>query len=121
MERASHRLKVIDFGLSKHLASAQTLGVGTPDYMAPEMLQQGHMYHMYGQQYGGQLLAGGAPATAAGPAARQPTYDARAVDAWAMGVLLYLLVTGKYPFEVCACVRARLRARGHNGRAPAAW
>lgn len=27
-------------------------------------------------------------------------YDAKAVDAWAMGVLLYLLVTGCYPFEV---------------------
>ncbi|GFH15541.1 protein kinase domain-containing protein, partial [Haematococcus lacustris] len=26
-------------------------------------------------------------------------YDARAVDAWAMGVLMYLLITGKYPFE----------------------
>jgi hypothetical protein len=32
-----------------------------------------------------------------------PPYDAKAVDAWAMGVLLYLLVTGCYPFEVrCA-------------------
>lgn len=29
-----------------------------------------------------------------------PPYDAKAVDAWAMGVLLYLLVTGCYPFEV---------------------
>jgi serine/threonine protein kinase len=29
-----------------------------------------------------------------------PPYDAKLVDAWAMGVLLYLLVTGCYPFEV---------------------
>lgn len=28
-------------------------------------------------------------------------YDARAVDAWALGVLLFLLIGGTYPFEVC--------------------
>jgi hypothetical protein len=32
-----------------------------------------------------------------------PPYDAKAVDAWAMGVLLYLLVSGCYPFEVRLC------------------
>lgn len=31
---------------------------------------------------------------------QQPPYDAKKVDAWAMGVVLYLLVTGTYPFEV---------------------
>ncbi|KAG1668728.1 hypothetical protein FOA52_014274 [Chlamydomonas sp. UWO 241] len=36
VSRSSHRLKLIDFGLSKHLGSARTLGVGTADYMAPE-------------------------------------------------------------------------------------
>ena len=33
VQRSSHQLKLIDFGLSKHLQSAHTLGVGTPDYM----------------------------------------------------------------------------------------
>ncbi|GFH17625.1 protein kinase domain-containing protein, partial [Haematococcus lacustris] len=67
---------LIDFGLSKHLASARTLGVGTPDYLSPEMLQVWTNYT-------------GTPVP----------YDARAVDAWAMGVLMFLLITGKYPFE----------------------
>lgn len=38
IERGSNILKVIDFGLSKHLESAVTLGIGTPDYMSPELL-----------------------------------------------------------------------------------
>lgn len=47
-------------GLSKHLESAKTLMIGTPDYMAPELL--GHK--------GGTA-----------------TYDARCVDVWALGAL----------------------------------
>jgi serine/threonine protein kinase len=81
VERATNRLKIIDFGLSKHQQSAVTLGVGTPDYMAPELL-------------GG--TSGGFPAL---KERRVGQYDARACDVWAMGVLLYLLVTGQYPFE----------------------
>ena len=41
IETSTGTLKIIDFGLSKHLDSAKTLGIGTPDYMAPEMLSQG--------------------------------------------------------------------------------
>ena len=29
-----------------------------------------------------------------------PIYDGRAVDVWAMGVMLFILITGGYPFEV---------------------
>mmetsp|Transcript_13713 Transcript_13713/g.34463 ORF Transcript_13713/g.34463 Transcript_13713/m.34463 type:complete len:384 (-) Transcript_13713:81-1232(-) len=83
-------LKIIDFGLSKHLESAVTLGVGTPDYMAPEMLG-----------YGGGAAKGRGQVQAAGSVmgGNGKMYDARAVDVWAMGVMLYLMVAGVYPFE----------------------
>ncbi|KAK2078247.1 hypothetical protein QBZ16_004116 [Prototheca wickerhamii] len=79
IDRRSRTVKIIDFGLSKHQASAVTLGVGTPDYMAPELLGNGSVQTLYERRTG--------------------RYDARASDIWALGVLLYLLVTGQYPFE----------------------
>ena len=70
-------LKIIDFGLSKHRDSAKTVGIGTPDYMSPEMLSR----------------AGGVGGS------EHASYDPEAVDVWAMGVMLYLILTGVYPFE----------------------
>ena len=81
VERGTDKLKIIDFGLSKHQQSAVTLGVGTPDYMAPELLGS---------------AAGGFTALQERHIGQ---YDARACDVWAMGVLVYLIVTGQYPFE----------------------
>lgn len=81
VEKVTNKLKIIDFGLSKREQSAVTLGVGTPDYMAPELLgsTSGSFDALRERKVG--------------------KYDAKACDVWAMGVLLYLLVTGKYPFE----------------------
>lgn len=73
----AHR-QLIDFGLTKHVESVQTLRVGTPEYMAPELLVQ--------------------------PPGQAGGYDARKVDAWALGVLLYVLVCAAYPYEVRVCV-----------------
>jgi serine/threonine protein kinase len=39
VDRLTQQLKLVDFGLSKHLDSVRTRQVGTPDYLAPEMLQ----------------------------------------------------------------------------------
>lgn len=36
----SNRVRVIDFGMSKHISSAKTRGVGTADYLAPELLSE---------------------------------------------------------------------------------
>jgi serine/threonine protein kinase len=64
--------------MTKHLESARTMMIGTPDYMAPELLTHN------------LCRAGGAP---------EGEYDARAIDAWSMGALLYICVAGVFPFE----------------------
>ena len=58
-------LKLIDFGLSSYIDKCKNI-VGTPYYMAPEMVE--------GRSY---------PQS----------------DIWSIGVIVYLSLTGKYPFE----------------------
>eukprot|EP00887_Chlorella_sp_A99_P005873 scaffold1.g5873.t1 len=79
VEDGTGSVKLIDFGLSRRQQSAITLGVGTPDYMAPELL-------------------GGAGASVLSMR-HEGVYDAQRADIWSLGVLLYLLVSGRYPFE----------------------
>ena len=60
-------LKLIDFGLSiQQNAKKENRRVGTPYYMAPEMIKGNFVY---------------------------------ASDVWSMGVILYILATGKQPFR----------------------
>jgi len=73
-------LKLIDFGLSKHITSAKTLGVGTPGFLPPETILR--------TAPDGRLVAPDAP------------YDPRKVDSWAIGATLYLMVEGRYPFDL---------------------
>jgi calcium-dependent protein kinase len=58
-------LKLIDFGLSAYMDNCKNV-VGTPYYMAPEMID-GHSYPQS--------------------------------DIWSIGVIIYLSLTGKFPFE----------------------
>jgi serine/threonine protein kinase len=93
-------LQLIDFGLSKHLESVATLGVGTPDYMPPEMVRSQVKAQQRSQQMRAAAAGAGGGSSLSPHGGKAPPYDAKKVDAWAMGVLLYLLVTGTYPFEV---------------------
>jgi serine/threonine protein kinase len=74
---ADGNLKLIDFGLAKGVESAKTRAIGTPDYMAPELLAK--------SDDDGNAV--------------ETRYDAKAVDVWASGVMLYIMLTGRYPFQ----------------------
>lgn len=69
--------QVIDFGLSHAADDAAAPCLGTPEYIAPETL--------VGAQAGD------------GDARPAP----QAVDIWGAGIVLYMLVAGRYPFQVC--------------------
>lgn len=58
-------LKLIDFGLATHTLNTNGRSVGSPYYMAPEIIDGSYSYK---------------------------------TDIWSVGVILYVLVTGKYPF-----------------------
>ena len=81
-------VKLADFGYSKHAhqQSAPGTRVGTPAYLAPEVV----------------LAADGA------------TYDGRAADVWSLGVTLYVMLCGCYPFgrpeDAALAPAQRLRA-----------
>ena len=68
-------LKITDFGFASTLLvpSSAQLKNGTPGYMAPELYS-----HVPGIG---------------------PGYDAKAVDAWALGVCVFVLATGRVPFS----------------------
>lgn len=83
VEARSDAVKLIDFGMSRSLASAKTMNVGTPDYMAPELLCS-------------EAVVACATIRITG------SYDARACDVWSMGALLYICVAGYFPFEDAA-------------------
>jgi len=78
------RAQVIDFGLAHSVDDAASPCLGTPEYIAPEML------------VGAEAKAGGAAA------------PPQAVDVWGAGIVLYMLVAGRYPFQARRPARAPL-------------
>lgn len=64
-------IKICDFGLSKDETSLCRTQVGTPNYLAPEIIQ---------------MPRGG-------------TYDGKQSDVWCCGVMLYTMLCGSFPFE----------------------
>eukprot|EP00741_Cyanophora_paradoxa_P017823 tig00021017_g17213.t1 len=67
---ATGSVKLIDFGFSRSVESALASHVGTRPYMAPEVMS--------------------VPLTG---------YDGRAIDVWSLGVILFLMLAGGYPFD----------------------
>lgn len=61
---------------------------GTPEYMAPEVVRV----------LDARLRQSGAPA-GEGPVQSLPFYDYRC-DVWSLGVVVYMLLTGNYPFSL---------------------
>jgi serine/threonine protein kinase len=102
---STRHAQLIDFGNSSTLASCRTLMIGTPDYMAPEMVAE-----TYDPSGGPRPMA-------------EEKYDAKAVDVWSMGALLYIITLGGFPFEDhsrpsnMAATLVKVQ-RGHYNRPP---
>lgn len=84
LDESSNILKIADFGLSATLdgSEEQTYDriVGTPEYMAPEIIR------VYFQHKTHDVLV----------------YDARAADVWAAGICLYAFLFDMLPYDVAS-------------------
>mmetsp|Transcript_5999 Transcript_5999/g.16746 ORF Transcript_5999/g.16746 Transcript_5999/m.16746 type:complete len:370 (-) Transcript_5999:368-1477(-) len=71
-ETSAPRVKICDFGYSKsaHMDSKPKSTVGTPAYIAPEVLRR-----------------------------QEAKYSGEQADVWSCGVVLYVMLFGRYPFE----------------------
>ena len=82
LDSTKTRIKLVDFGFSTCLNdpnSKMKIFCGTPAYMAPEIVNRDKNANSYNQTEKGH----------SGPPA----------DVWALGVVLYLLLCGKFPFK----------------------
>lgn len=82
-EGQSHSIKLIDFGFSKRIGTQRSLNscCGSPNYMSPEMLRATRTQDQ-------------------GPSALPTKHQryGKEVDMWSAGVLLFVMLTGRYPF-----------------------
>ncbi|EGR31185.1 protein kinase domain protein [Ichthyophthirius multifiliis] len=75
IQEQTKKVAYIDFGFSIYTSQKLKVFCGTPNYIAPEILHIQIFFFSYFQ------------------------YCGKKADVWALGVLLYVLITGQYPFK----------------------
>jgi protein-serine/threonine kinase len=95
-------IKLTDFGLSRIIDPADpwlATRCGSESYAAPELLIAVHSEDADAPETNAPLLREGRNEGGNVTPRRAGTYDGRETDAWALGVVLYSLVTRRLPFD----------------------
>lgn len=98
-------IKICDFGFARGTGGSDSFQcdtvIGTPDYMSPQMT--GSKILKRAPVTTGDAGSGGdggvVGKTAGHPGYQSSRYDGMKADVWAMGVMLTVLVLGRFPFE----------------------
>ena len=94
-----YEVKIADYGLSKYREEELKSLVGTPQYWAPEMMQRNRRFNMLELRCRADFgLFRGVSKGIRRLFVAERSYD-ELVDLWSLGVLLYVMLYGRYPFK----------------------
>lgn len=91
IDETSNSIKLIDFGLaaSTETSELMTEFSGSPHYIAPDVLKMSPF----------ETAAATATAASSEPSTPKAGYDGYAVDCWSLGITLFVILSGRYPFD----------------------